>query len=735
MSTSAIFAQPEIDWIHTYDAGRTEGFADIYASSDGGYVMCGSLRNQWISPDTTLDAWMVKIDGEGNEQWSRNLGAPLVEDYATSIIETDFQEFLTVGRSNGRIAAWLVDANGAPIWRHTYQVGIANAVIELKAGDYVIAGSFNHHAYLLCINHDGQVIWDHSYGAAESDRFEALREKEGGIVAAGASYFNDRAHHWQVLLVKADFNGEPIWLQNLAPRDDQYCYSMVSRPGGFVLSGMYWSGNMPADEDYMWMSVDNDGNLTAEERYDLGLGYESAWSIIRLDNAGYAMVGFDYDNNIGENLHPQVIVVNPNGAVRWSQNYRMADIEGFAAARHAFKSVIRGHDGSIIAAGYATTDEQIGPTDGLLMKLQPEVLEPQFVFWLPRDTVLTVLQGDSITFTVHVHGPQGDVFHYDWTFDDSLFAHDTTTTVVFDSLGTPNIHCVADNGNAPISITWHVTVIDFFIRSFLPDTTELTLRRGVSQDFSVDVAATPGDPVNYDWWLTDLTERHDSLISDQANASYNFLLSGDYRLSATAYRGESSDTTGWLIHVKSVVQAFWPRNLNFSAHPDTTINFGVLPFNQQSDSLHYLWLKNGVQIDTLSEVAISFPDSGMQAITAIVMDGSEGDTLNWVVNVSQVTGVRWQGVSGIPSELTLYPPSPNPFNSMTSIRFGLDKSAPTRLVAYDLAGREVSTLVNERLEAGEHRASWSAAGVGSGLYFVRLEASGQIAVRKMMVVK
>jgi hypothetical protein len=127
--------------------------------------------------------------------------------------------------------------------------------------------------------------------------------------------------------------------------------------------------------------------------------------------------------------------------------------------------------------------------------------------------------------------------------------------------------------------------------------------------------------------LTDLTELSDSVISDLSTATFQFLMSGYYRLLATAYRGENSDTTDRLIHVKSVVQSYWPRDLSLTASSDTSINFVVMPFKPSSDSLNYLRFKNRERIDTTSEVAISFPDTGTQTITAIVMDGSESDTL------------------------------------------------------------------------------------------------------------
>jgi hypothetical protein len=78
---------------------------------------------------------------------------------------------------------------------------------------------------------------------------------------------------------------------------------------------------------------------------------------------------------------------------------------------------------------------------------------------------------------------------------------------------------------------------------------------------------------------------------------------------------------------------------------------------------------------------------------------------------------------------------PNPFNSSTTIAFSLPTNANVSLQIYDLTGREVSTLLQGNLNAGEHQIVWSADGVRSGLYFARLKAGRQVAVRKVMIVR
>jgi hypothetical protein len=57
------------------------------------------------------------------------------------------------------------------------------------------------------------------------------------------------------------------------------------------------------------------------------------------------------------------------------------------------------------------------------------------------------------------------------------------------------------------------------------------------------------------------------------------------------------------------------------------------------------------------------------------------------------------------------------------------------LVVYDLLGREVATLVNERMSAGNYVVTFDGSKLASGMYLYRLMSDGVVTTRKMMLVK
>lgn len=88
-----------------------------------------------------------------------------------------------------------------------------------------------------------------------------------------------------------------------------------------------------------------------------------------------------------------------------------------------------------------------------------------------------------------------------------------------------------------------------------------------------------------------------------------------------------------------------------------------------------------------------------------------------------------------PSAFALNPCTPNPFNPTTVASFELRVASQVRLTVWDTAGRLVTTLVDGWCEAGLHQVTFDGTGLSAGLYLARLDAQGQTAVQKLMLVK
>ena len=78
---------------------------------------------------------------------------------------------------------------------------------------------------------------------------------------------------------------------------------------------------------------------------------------------------------------------------------------------------------------------------------------------------------------------------------------------------------------------------------------------------------------------------------------------------------------------------------------------------------------------------------------------------------------------------------PNPFNPSTTIRFLVEKESPVTITVYDVAGRDVASLVDERLPAGTYSVRWNAEQMSAGLYIIQMKAGSFSKVHKALLLK
>ena len=88
----------------------------------------------------------------------------------------------------------------------------------------------------------------------------------------------------------------------------------------------------------------------------------------------------------------------------------------------------------------------------------------------------------------------------------------------------------------------------------------------------------------------------------------------------------------------------------------------------------------------------------------------------------------------------VYDNYPNPFNPITQIRYDLPKEGMVSIIIYDVLGRKIRSLLNERLQAGSKSVHWDATNssgetVSSGVYYCRIVSSKFSQTKKMIFLK
>jgi hypothetical protein len=91
--------------------------------------------------------------------------------------------------------------------------------------------------------------------------------------------------------------------------------------------------------------------------------------------------------------------------------------------------------------------------------------------------------------------------------------------------------------------------------------------------------------------------------------------------------------------------------------------------------------------------------------------------------------------SDVPTRFSLKQNYPNPFNPATNIKFDLPKTSFVSIKIYDVSGREVETIVNEKLQAGKYETRWNGSSYSSGVYFYKLMTEGFTETKRMLMIK
>ena len=123
--------------------------------------------------------------------------------------------------------------------------------------------------------------------------------------------------------------------------------------------------------------------------------------------------------------------------------------------------------------------------------------------------------------------------------------------------------------------------------------------------------------------------------------------------------------------------------------------------------------------------------------------GKEGGPTLWseVWNFTTQVSVSVEDNSDMPASFSLEQNYPNPFNPTSTITYAIpllggdERGGLVTLKVFDLLGNEISTLVNEKKEAGYHKIDFNGSDLPSGVYFYRIQAGDFVDTKKMLLLK
>lgn len=188
------------EWDKTFGGPNGDIFTSVQQTSDGGYIITGSTAPRGAGYD---DLWLIKTNSMGNKQWDRTFGGS--GGYGGALVQqTSDGGYIIAGQSftvyERKWDAWLIktDNSGNEQWDNTFGSPLddrARSVKQTLDGGYIFAGSTgcygdfaNCDVWLVKTNSGGEKQWEETLGGSGSDVGTSLElTSDGGYIICGVT--------------------------------------------------------------------------------------------------------------------------------------------------------------------------------------------------------------------------------------------------------------------------------------------------------------------------------------------------------------------------------------------------------------------------------------------------------------------------------------------------------------------------------------------------------------------
>jgi len=348
-----------------------EAGKSLIQTSDGDYAIAGFTISFGAGSG---DVYAVKLDANGNLQWTKTIGGPASEE-GNSLIQTSDGGYVIAGYTSsfgaGQLDVYVVklDANGNLQWTKTIggkKADVGTSLIQTSDGGYAIAGfteSFGAgewDVYVVKLDASGNLQWTKTIGGPKGDEgYSLIQTSDGGYVIAG--YTNSfGAGKADVYVVKLDAKGNLQWTKTIGGPESEIGNSLIqTSDGGYAITGTTGSFGTGKAAVYV-VKLDAKGNLQWTKTIG-GPESEVGNSLIQTSDGGYAITGTTGSFGAGE-ADVYVVKLDANGNLQWTKTI------GAKNKNYSKSSLIQTSDGGYAIAGH-TESFGAGKWDVYVVKL------------------------------------------------------------------------------------------------------------------------------------------------------------------------------------------------------------------------------------------------------------------------------------------------------------------------------------------------------------------------------
>lgn len=359
------------------NVGQTTGFIQ---TSDGGFVSAGQGSN---------DAQVFRLDASRNLLWQKNLGGTYYSG-GWSVAATNDGGFVTAGftqandgdatDNHGGLDAWIfkLDANGNVVWKHCMG-GTGDdqffSVIVNGDGTIMAAGQTNSNnddvtgnhggtdLWLVKLDANGNKLWAKCYGGSGNEYVGTVAAtSDGGFMLTGQSSSADgdipaNNGNSDIVLLKLDASGNKQWAKNYGgPGDESNSATIVGPDGSFTVAGSTdenggdVSGFHGAGGHDFWIIKTNSTGTLLWQSTQGGSDDDEALGLVATSDGGYMASGFtysaDFDPTLDGGRDAWLVKVSSTGKLVWQKTYG-----GGGMSNVLSEWLITAADGGIVSGG------------------------------------------------------------------------------------------------------------------------------------------------------------------------------------------------------------------------------------------------------------------------------------------------------------------------------------------------------------------------------------------------
>ncbi len=318
ISVARAESSPGIAWEKTYDVQGNDNGWGMQQTSDGGYILTGTAND---GASGSQKVCLVKVDSGGNMTWKNIYD---IGDFSKgySVRQTSDGGYIVTGSvsqgGNNKVLLMKADQNGTQLWNKTFGDSSAgtsdvagHSVRQTSDGGYAIAAEYpnsmtkNLGIYLIKTDANGNMQRSVTIGKNGDITSPSLEQtSDGGYILAGTINVKGSQSGTDIYLAKFDSSFNTRWEKQIGGSGSQYSGSdgsiQQTKDGGYIVAGDNGSAYL--------LKTDSSGNQQWSKNYN---NSKKANSVEQTSDGGYILAGTGSDGNL------LVIKTDSNGEETW----------------------------------------------------------------------------------------------------------------------------------------------------------------------------------------------------------------------------------------------------------------------------------------------------------------------------------------------------------------------------------------------------------------------------------